>query len=424
MNNIYSDYGVSDKLYEYVKKIESGLKPKFCEIDEIAEFNQMKVLRAFSKNRVSTACLSGTTGYGYNDYGRETLEAVFADCFKTEAALVRPQIVCGTHALAVALFGNLRPDDELLSPVGAPYDTLQEVIGIRKAQGSLIEYGVTYRQVDLIDGKEIDFEGIKNAVSEKTKLVTIQRSRGYSTRPALSVAQIGEIIKTVKSVNPNTICMVDNCYGEFTEAIEPSEVGADMIVGSLIKNAGGGLCPNGGYICGTKSCVENAAARLYAPGLGGEVGPTGNVLPMFYEGLFLAPTVTASALKGAVLAAAIYESLGFECFPASNGQRDDIVEAINLKSPEAMVSFCRGIQAAAPIDSYVTPEPSDMPGYDSKVIMAAGTFVSGSSVELSADGPMREPYTVFFQGGITYPHSKLGVILATQELLNDKFIEL
>lgn len=424
MKNIYADFGVSDKLFEYVQNIEDRLKDKFSQIDKVAEFNQAKVLLAFSKNRVSAACLSGTTGYGYNDLGRDTLEAVFATCFKTEAALVRPQIVCGTHALAVALFGNLRPGDELLSPVGAPYDTLQEVIGIRESAGSLMEYGVTYKQVDLIGGEKIDYEGIKNAVSEKTKLVTIQRSRGYSTRPALSVEEIGNIIQTVKSVNKNTICMVDNCYGEFTETIEPSEVGADMIVGSLIKNAGGGLCPNGGYICGTKTCVENAAARLYAPGIGGEVGPTGNVLTSFYEGLFLAPTVTASAIKGATLAAALYESLGFECFPKWNEKRDDIVEAINLHNPDALVAFCRGIQAAAPVDSYVTPEAWDMPGYDSKVIMAAGTFVSGSSVELSADAPMREPYTVFFQGGITYPHSKLGVILATQELLNNNFIQL
>lgn len=424
MKNIYADFGVSDKLFDYVEKIENELKQRFENVDKTAEFNQAKVLNAFIKNKVSTACLSGTTGYGYNDFGRDTLEAVYADCFKTEAALVRPQMVCGTHALAVALFGNLRPGDELLSPVGAPYDTLQEVIGIRQSVGSLKEYGVTYKQVDLINGNEIDFEGIKNAVTEKTRLVTIQRSRGYSTRPTLTVKQIGEIIKTVKSVNPNTVCMVDNCYGEFTETIEPSEVGADMIVGSLIKNAGGGLCPNGGYICGTKECVEKAATRLTAPGLGGEVGPTGNVLPMFYEGLFLAPTVTASAIKGAILAAALYESFGYECFPNSTANRDDIVQAINLNSPEAMVAFCKGIQAAAPIDSFVTPEPSDMPGYDSKVIMAAGTFVSGSSVELSADGPMREPYTIFFQGGITYPHSKLGVILATKELIDKKIINM
>ena len=423
-NNFYKDFGVCDELYNLVTDAEKELSDRFYEIDKIAEFNQAKVVKAMHKNRVSTACLSGTTGYGYNDMGRDTLEAVYADCFKTESALVRPQIMCGTHALATALFGNLRPGDEVLSPVGAPYDTLQEVIGIRPAVGSLAEYGVTYKQVDLLPDGSIDFIGIKNAINSKTKLVTIQRSKGYSTRPTLSVAQIGEIISVVKAIKPDVICMVDNCYGEFTETIEPSEVGADMIVGSLIKNIGGGLCPEGGYICGTAKCIENAAARLSAPGLGAEVGASLGILPSFYQGLFLAPTVTASAVKGAILSAKCFESFGFECIPSSNEPRHDIVQAINLNKPEGIIAFCKGIQAAAPVDSYVTPEPWPMPGYDCDVIMAAGTFVSGSSIELSADGPMREPFTVFFQGGLTYPHSKLGTLLAAQEMLNSNLIHI
>lgn len=424
MDNFYKSLGIDDRLFEFVESSQNELKDEFEKIDKIAEYNQVKVLNSFRKCSVSTACLLGTTGYGYNDMGRESLEKVYASCFKAEAALVRPQMVCGTQALAVALFGNLRPGDEILSPVGAPYDTLQEVIGIRDSVGSLKEYGVTYKQVDLINNCEIDFQGIKNAISNRTKLVTIQRSKGYSTRPTFSVAQIGEIIKTVKSVNPEIICMVDNCYGEFTETIEPSQVGADMTVGSLIKNAGGGLCPNGGYICGTQKCIDNAATRLFAPGIGGEVGPTGNVLTMFYEGLFLAPTVTASTVKGAILTAKCFEKLGYECFPKWNETRHDIVQAINLSSADSMVAFCKGIQSAAPIDSFVTPEPSAMPGYDCDVIMAAGTFVSGSSVELSADGPMREPYTIFSQGGLTYPHAKSGLLFALQEMINAGIVRL
>lgn len=418
LTGMYEKLGISREVLEFGKKIEESLRERFRAIDENAEFNQLKVISAMQENRLSDIHFSGTTGYGYNDLGRETLEKVYASVFHTEDALVRPQITCGTHALYTALAGNLRPGDELLSPVGKPYDTLEEVIGIRKSNGSLREYGITYRQVDLLPDGSFDFEGIREAINDRTKLVTIQRSKGYATRPTLSVARIGKLISFVKSIKPDVICMVDNCYGEFVETIEPSDVGADMVVGSLIKNPGGGLAPIGGYIAGTKECVENASYRLGAPGLGREVGASLGVNQSLFQGLFLAPTVTAGALKGAIFAAAIYEKLGFDVVPNSTESRHDIIQAVTFGKPEGVNAFCEGIQAAAPVDSFVTPEPWDMPGYDSQVIMAAGAFIQGSSIELSADGPIKPPYSVFFQGGLTWYHAKLGILMSLQRLID------
>lgn len=414
--SMYAALGISDSVYKFSMEILDGLKPRFDEIDKTAEYNQLKVLKAMQDSKVSEACLLGTTGYGYNDLGRETLEAVYASIFHTEDALVRPQITCGTHALALALMSNLRPGDELLSPVGKPYDTLEEVIGIRPSKGSLAEYGITYRQVDLLPDGGFDYDGIKKAINAKTKLVTIQRSKGYQTRPTLSVERIGELVSFIKGIKPDVICMVDNCYGEFVERIEPTDAGADMAVGSLIKNPGGGLAPIGGYIAGKKECVENAAYRLTSPGLGKEVGASLGILRDFYHGLFLAPTVTAGALKGAIFAANAYERLGFKVVPNGTESRHDIIQAVEFGSPEGVIAFCRGIQAAAPVDSFVTPEPWDMPGYDSKVIMAAGAFVSGSSIELSADGPIKPPYAVYFQGGLTYEHAIFGIMKTLQSV--------
>ncbi len=418
MNNIYRTLGIEDATLAFGEEILSGLQERFEAIDKVAEYNQLKVLRAMQECHVSEACLLGTTGYGYNDVGRDTLEEVYAKLFNTEDALVRPQITCGTHALALALMSNLRPGDELLSPVGKPYDTLEEVIGIRDSKGSLKEYGISYAQVDLLADGEFDFDGIKAAINEKTKLVTIQRSKGYQPRKTLSVERIGQLISFIKGIKPDVICMVDNCYGEFVETIEPTDVGADMIVGSLIKNPGGGLAPIGGYIAGKKECVENAAYRLTSPGLGKEVGASLGILKDFYQGLFLAPTVTAGALKGAVFAAACLEKLGFDVVPNSTESRHDIIQAVTFGSEEGVIAFCQGIQAAAPVDSFVVPEPWDMPGYDAKVIMAAGAFVSGSSIELSADGPIKPPYAVYFQGGLTFPHAKFGILKALQSLKN------
>ena len=404
---------------EFVYDSERMLRDEYDEVDRVCFFNSMKVLKAMHNAKVSEADLYGTTGYGYNDIGRETLEKIYADVFGTEDALVRPQITCGTHALALALSANLRPGDELLSPVGKPYDTLEEVIGIRESKGSLKEYGISYSQVDLLPDGSFDYDGIRAAIHEKTKLVTIQRSKGYEPRKTLSVERIGELISFIKSCKPDVLCMVDNCYGEFVERIEPVEVGADMVVGSLIKNPGGGLAPIGGYIVGKKECVENAAYRLTSPGLGKEVGASLGVLPAFYQGLFLAPTVTASALKGAVFAANIFETLGFSVVPDAKEDRFDIIQAITFGKPEAVISFCKGIQAAASVDSHLSPEPWDMPGYDAPVIMAAGAFVSGSSIELSADGPIKPPYAVYMQGGLTFPHAKFGMLKALQNMKND-----
>lgn len=422
MKEIYQELGIDEKVFSYGMKFEEKLRERFAKIDETAEHNQLKVIKAMQAHKVSAECFMGSSGYGYNDLGRDTLEEVYASCFHGEAALVRPQITCGTHALALALMSNLRPGDELLSPVGKPYDTLEEVIGIRPSKGSLAEYGVAYRQVDLLPDGGFDYENIRQAVTEKTKLVTIQRSKGYQTRPTLSVAQIGELVAFLKGIKPDLICMVDNCYGEFVERQEPLEVGADMIVGSLIKNPGGGLAPIGGYIVGKQECIDNAAYRLTSPGLGKEVGASLGVIQSFYQGLFLAPTVVAGALKGAIFAANIYESLGFPVIPNGTESRHDIIQAVTLKSPEALIAFCKGIQAAAPVDSHVTPEPWAMPGYDDDVIMAAGAFIQGSSIELSADGPLREPYAVYFQGGLTWYHAKLGILMSLQKLFEQGLI--
>ena len=409
---MYAQLGIKENVYRFGEEVLASLRERFDAIDRVAEYNQCKVIGAMQKNRVNAACFAGTTGYGYNDVGRDTLECVYADTFHTEAALVRPAILCGTHALAIALSANLRPGDELLSPVGRPYDTLEEVIGIRESKCSLAEYG------------GIDYEGIRAKIKPQTKLCTIQRSKGYATRPTLSVRQIGELIAFIKGIRSDIICMVDNCYGEFVEEIEPSDLGADMIVGSLIKNPGGGLAPIGGYICGTQECVDRCAYRLSAPGLGQEVGANLGLMTSLFQGFFLAPTVTAGALKGAIFAANIYEKLGFRCVPNSTESRHDIIQAVELGSEEAMVAFCGGIQAAAPVDSYVTPVPWAMPGYDNEVIMAAGAFIQGSSIELSADGPIRAPYAVYFQGGLTWYHAKLGILMSLQKMVDAGLVTL
>ena len=422
--DMYLKLGISGKVYDYCDTVLLGLKERFAEIDKVTEYNQCKVIAAMQKNRVNATHFNLSTGYGYNDFGRDTLEKVYADCFGAEAALVRPQITCGTHALTLALSANLLPGDELLYPAGGPYDTLEEVIGIRQSACSLKEYGVSYKQVELKEDGGFDYEKIKKAVNEKTKIVAIQRSKGYQTRPSFSVDEIGELIAFVKGIKKDVICMVDNCYGEFVELKEPPEVGADMTVGSLIKNPGGGLAPTGGYICGRKDLIDRCAYRLTAPGLGAEVGANLGLLTSFYQGLFLAPTVVSGALKGAVFAANIYEKLGFKVVPSASEARHDIIQAVELGSAERMVAFCGGIQAAAPVDSYVTPEPWAMPGYDSEVIMAAGAFVQGSSIELSADGPIRPPYAVYFQGGLTWYHAKLGIMMSLEKLYENKLIDL
>ena len=422
LKEYYTQLNVDEKVFEYCNNIEQKLKERFARIDKICELNQLKVLKAMQDNRLNEGHFAGSSGYGYTDDGRDVLEKIYADVFHTEDALVRSQIVCGTHAICTALFGNLLPGDELLAITGKPYDTMDEIIGIRKSRGSLAEYGVTYSQVDLLPSGEFDIDGIKNAINEKTRLVHIQRSKGYAVRKTLSVEQIGEAIKAVKSINPDIICMVDNCYGEFVQDREPSDVGADLVVGSLIKNPGGGLAPIGGYICGRKEYIENASFRLTTPGLGKEVGASLGNTKALAQGLFMAPSVTAGALKGAIFAANVYEGLGFKAVPDSTEERYDIIQAVELGTPERVIAFCKGIQAAAPVDSYVTPEPWDMPGYDSPVIMAAGAFVSGSSIELSADAPMRPPYAVYFQGGLTYQHAKYGIIMSLQKMVEKNLI--
>lgn len=420
--SMYLQSGIDKKVLDFCFSIEHELKERFEVIDTTAEFNQMKVLNAMKKHKVSEIHFASTTGYGYNDLGRDTLEAVYAEIFHTEDALVRPQLMSGTHALTVALFGNLRPGDELLSPVGKPYDTLESVIGITSTKGSLKEYGVTYRQVDLLSDGSFDYEKIRSSIHKNTKLITIQRSKGYQTRPTLSVEQIGELISFLRSIKPDLICMVDNCYGEFVQTIEPTDVGADLVVGSLIKNPGGGLAPTGGYIAGKKEFVENAAYRLSAPGLGKEIGATLGLNQPLYQGLFLAPTVVSGALKGAIFAANVYERLGYFVVPNAVEPRYDIIQAVTLNHPESVVAFCRGIQAAAPVDSYVVPEPWAMPGYHSQVIMAAGAFVQGSSIELSADAPIEPPYAVYFQGGLTWYHAKFGILMSVQKLYDAGYL--
>ncbi|MBQ8185136.1 MAG: methionine gamma-lyase family protein [Lachnospiraceae bacterium] len=424
IEQIYADLGISPQVYAFGAKIEEELKPRFAAIDDNVEYNQLKVLHAMQSCKVDATCFAATSGYGYNDFGRDKLEEVYAAAFHAEDALVRPQIACGTHALAITLAGNLRPGDELLSPVGKPYDTLEEVIGIRPSNGSLAEYGVTYRQVDLLPDGSFDYENIAKAINEKTKMVTIQRSKGYQTRPTLSVQRMGELIAFIKERKPDVICMVDNCYGEFVERIEPTDVGADLCVGSLIKNPGGGLAPIGGYVVGKKQYVENVAYRLTSPGLGKEVGASLGVMPSFYQGFFLAPSVVGGALKGAIFASNIYERLGFAVVPNGSESRHDIIQAVTFGKPEGVIAFCQGIQAAAPVDSYVTPEPWAMPGYDSDVIMAAGAFVQGSSIELSADGPIKPPYAVYFQGGLTWQHAKCGILMSLQKMVEAGLVTL
>ncbi len=419
-----SKFGISEKVLQYCIQKECELKKQFQSVDEITEYNQLKVLSAMQKNKLSDIHFAATTGYGYNDLGRDVLENIYADVFQTESGLVRPQLISGTHALTVALAGNLRPGDELLSPVGIPYDTLQGVIGIRKEKGSLSEYGITYRQVDLLPGDKFDFDGIEKAINNKTKLVTIQRSKGYQWRVSFSVSQIKELISFIKSINKNIICMVDNCYGEFVEIQEPSEVGADLVVGSLIKNPGGGLAPIGGYIVGKEEFVENAAYRLTAPGLGKEVGATLGVTPSFVQGLFMAPQVVNGSIKTAMFASKLFEDIGFAVLPKSNEKRADIVQLIQMNTAENVIAFCQGIQKGAPVDSYVSPEPWDMPGYDCPVIMAAGAFVQGSSIELSADAPIKPPYHVYMQGGLSWHHGKIGVMIGLQTMVDKGLIQI
>ena len=422
LKQYYIDLGIDEKVYDYCAGIEESLKERFDKIDQIAEQNQIKVIKAMQESRLAEEHLNGTTGYGYNDAGRETIEAIYAKVFKTEDALVRQQITCGTHALYIALAGNLRPGDEILSPVGKVYDTLEGVIGVRETKGSLAEYGITFKQVDLLPNGQFDYKKIKKSINSNTKLIEIQRSKGYDVRHTLSVAEIADVIKFIKNIKPDVICMVDNCYGEFVDIIEPSEVGADMVVGSLIKNPGGGLAPIGGYICGTKECIDNCAYRLTSPGLGKEVGASLGVTRNIAQGLFMAPTVTASALKGAIFAANVYEKLGFKTVPNATEERHDIIQAVEFGKPELIQAFCEGIQAAAPVDSFVTPVPWEMPGYDSQVIMAAGAFISGASIELSADAPMKEPYAVYFQGGLTYSHAKYGIMMSLQKIVEKGLI--
>lgn len=419
MEYLESKFNIDKDVRTLCFQMEEEIKPFTEGIDRIAEYNQYKVLHAMQKNRLSDVHFAATTGYGYNDLGRDVLEAVYADVFNTEAALVRPQIISGTHALTVALFGNLRHGDELLSPVGKPYDTLEGVIGHkRKTRGSLSEHGVIYKQADLLQDGKIDYKKIETLIGSKTKMATIQRSKGYSFRHSFTVSEIAELISFIKGIKKDVICMVDNCYGEFVDTCEPSDVGADLVVGSLIKNPGGGLAPIGGYIAGKSEYVENAAARLTSPGLGREVGPTLGITPSFIQGLFMAPGVVGGSLKGAVLASAVFGRLGFTVMPQPYDVRSDIVQAIQMKTSENVIAFCEGIQKAAAVDSYVVPEPWEMPGYDCPVIMAAGAFVQGSSIELSADAPIRSPYTVFLQGGLTYHHAKIGLMIALNTMVD------
>lgn len=410
---------IKPEVYTLAARVEQEIRPVFDQIDATAQFNTQKVMAAFQDNRVSDACFAGTTGYGYDDLGRETLDKIYAQIFKTEAALVRTGFVNGTHALTAAMFSLVAPGDTILAATGLPYDTLRSAIGISgDCHGSLKFYGVDYAQVDLTAKGDPDYEAIRRAAADKrVKAVMLQRSRGYEDRRALTVEEIGKICETVRSVSPAANIMVDNCYGEFTDRIEPTEVGADIIAGSLIKNPGGGIAPTGGYVAGKKELVDRAAMRLTTPGIGGECGSTLGVNRLLFQGLFLAPHTVAQALKTAIFCSAMMEHIGFETSPSVAEKRSDIIQMIRLRSGENMKHFCAGIQAGAPVDSYVTPEPWQMPGYDCPVIMAAGSFIQGSSIELSADGPFREPYTVYMQGGLTYESGKLGIMMAVSAML-------
>ncbi|NLO40112.1 MAG: hypothetical protein GX115_11680 [Ruminiclostridium sp.] len=419
-------FGIAPRLIAKAATAEERCRSIFDRIDSIAAWNQGKVIRAMQKYRVSDTHFNSSTGYGYNDRGREILEQVYAEVFKAEDALVRHQITCGTHALALCLYGVLRPGDEMLSVTGKPYDTLEEIIGIRgeAGNGSLKDYGVSYRQVELLEDGGIDFDSVAKAITAKTKMVFLQRSRGYAWRDPVTVEDIEKTVVFVKQIKNDVVVMVDNCYGEFTAQREPVEAGADIVAGSLIKNPGGGLALSGGYVVGRKDLVEQASYRMTVPGLGREVGATLGQNRALYQGLFIAPHTVAQSLKGAAFAASLLESLGYETCPAFDQERSDIIQAIRLNSPEAVIAFCRGIQKASPVDSFVTPEPWEMPGYDCPVIMAAGAFVQGSSIELSADAPIRPPYTAYLQGGLVYDHVRIGVLCAVQELLNNALLQL
>ena len=406
------------RLTDLKKQVIEEVKPYFQQIDEVSEINTVKVLNAMRQLKVSDAHFKPSTGYAYGDISREKLEELFAVIFKAERALVRTQFVSGTHALATVLFGILRPGDELVSLTGEPYDTMQTVIGhAHEAKGSLKEFGVSYKELPLIDGKT-DINGIGSIVTSKTKVALIQRSRGYSMRDPLMIEDINEICMAVKKANPNCVTFIDNCYGEFVEVQEPIEVGADIIAGSLIKNIGGGLAPTGGYIVGRSDLVELASYRLTAPGMGDELGASLGDPRLLYQGLFLAPHVTAQALKGAVFAAGLFSRLGYKTHPLPADRRGDIIQAIELNTPEKLIAFCRAIQKDSPVDSFAAPEPWDMPGYEDQVIMAAGTFVQGASIELSADGPLRPPYNVYLQGGLTFEHAMTAILAAAEELEN------
>lgn len=415
-NYLKEKYEVEKDILALCREAEEEVAGVFLRIDETAQCNTLKVLHAMQKNKLSDIHLTRSTGYGYNDLGREALENIYADVFSGESGLVRPQIISGTHALTVALSGNLRYGDELLSPAGKLYDTLEGVIGIRKTKNSLMDNGVVYKQVDLLEDGSFDYKSIEKAITKKTKMAAIQRSRGYEWRRSFTVEEIKELISFIKSINPEIICMVDNCYGEFADVIEPGDVGADLCVGSLIKNPGGGLAETGGYITGREEYVENAADRLTAPGVGKEIGPGLGIVPSMLQGLFLAPNVVAGSIKGAVYASRIFEKLGIEVLPRSTDKRSDIVQSIKFNSRDMLVAFCVGIQNAAPVDSFVTAEPAYMPGYVHEVIMAAGAFIQGSSIELSADAPLREPYIAYLQGGLSWHHAKIGVILSINKL--------
>lgn len=420
----YEEFHISPSIIKLAKEAEQSVKDSFSHIDAIREQNQLKVIRALQLERLSDTHFSGTTGYGYNDRGREILDAVYSHAFHAEDALVRHSITCGSHALALTLYGILRPGDELLSITGKPYDTLDEVIGTRgqEGAGSLKEYGITYNQIELTSGGLLDDEAILKALNDKTKLIFIQRSRGYAWRPALTISEIERIVKLIKSVRPEVSVMVDNCYGEFVEEREPTEVGVDIMAGSLIKNPGGGLVPSGGYIAGRKDLIEKISYRMTLPGLGREVGATLGQNRLLFQGFFMAPHVVAESLKGAVFTAQLMQSLGFETYPGPFDPRCDLIQAIKFNREDAVIAFCQGIQKGSPVDSFVRPEPWEMPGYDSPVIMAAGAFIQGSSIELSADAPIRAPYTAYMQGGLVYEHVKLGAMCAVQELADQGII--
>lgn len=414
---LINEFEIHPKIVELVNSAETDISSEFHKLDDIMAYNQYKILKSFQKNRISDMHFAWNTGYGYNDPGREAVEKVYADVFGTESALVRPTIVNGTHALAITLMGVLRPGDELIYCSGVPYDTLEEVIGIRgEDKGSLKDYGISYKQVELLADGSIDLKTLGKVISEKTKMISVQRATGYSWRNSITVNQIEQLAEFVHNINPEIVCMADNCYGEFIDVKEPTDVGIDVMAGSLIKNPGGGLALSGGYVCGRHDLIEKISYRMTCPGIGGECGLTFGQTRTVLQGMFMSPKIVNGAVKGAVLCAKAYEKLGYDVCPGVSNNRSDIIQSVKLNVPEAVTAFCEGIQAAAPIDSHVTPVPWNMPGYESEVVMAAGAFVQGSSIELSSDAPLREPYIVYFQGGLTYEHSKLGVMKSIDQL--------